>query len=56
VIRLERDYFIFARLPGNRGDVKDALVPPRGFPNNAAGAARDENFTWIDYAGKAIKL
>jgi hypothetical protein len=54
VIRLERDYFIFARLAGIGGDVKDALVPPRGFPNDAAGAARDENFTCIDYAGKAI--
>jgi hypothetical protein len=51
VIRLERDYFIFARLAGIRGDVKDAL---ERVPNDAAGAARDENFTWIDYAGKTI--
>jgi hypothetical protein len=31
VIRLERDYFIFARLAGIGGDVKDALVLPEGF-------------------------
>jgi hypothetical protein len=51
-IELERDYRIFARLAGVRGDLANAIVPPRGFPEDAGPKAKDENLLWIDYTEK----
>jgi hypothetical protein len=51
-ISVGRDYRIFERLAGVRGELANAIVPPRGFPADAAEEAKDENFLWIDYSGK----
>lgn len=48
-IELERDYRMFERLGGVRGDSANAIVPPRGFPADAGPKAKDENFLWIHY-------
>jgi len=48
-IALERNYVIFERLAGVRGNLGNAIVLPRGFPPDAGSEAKDENFLWIHY-------
>ena len=42
-----RDYFLFARLAGVRGNPAEAVVPPRGFPEDASYCAQNDAWIYI---------
>lgn len=46
-IKPGRNYKIFSRMAGVRGQLSDAVVAPRGFPNNAAYASCDDYWLYI---------
>jgi len=44
-----RNYSIFERMAGVRGEALQAVVQPRGYPDDAAWRTRDDNWLWIVY-------
>ena len=44
-----RNYDLFDRMAGVRGDKRNAVVPPRGLPDDLAYSAFSDNWMWINY-------
>lgn len=46
-----RNYNIFSKMAGARGELSDAVVAPRGFPNDAAYKSSDDYWLYISDSG-----